>query len=88
MEVILSIKPKYVKRIFNGTKKYEFRKRIFKNPNIDTIIIYSTSPVKRIVGYFLIDKIIKKSPKNLWEICKDEAGVTKESFFNYFKKKK
>jgi predicted transcriptional regulator len=84
MEVILSIKPKYAKRIFNGTKKYEFRKRIFKNKNIDIIIVYATSPVKKLVGYFLIDKIIKTSPEELWEMSKEKAGISKQKFFSYF----
>ena len=30
MSVLLSIKPKYVKEIENGSKMYEFRKSIFK----------------------------------------------------------
>lgn len=87
MEVILSIKPKYAKRIFDGTKKFEFRKRIFKKPNVDTIIVYATSPVKKLVGYFLIDEIIKASPEQLWEISKEKAGISKQKFFTYFKKK-
>ena len=31
MKVLLSIKPEFAEKIFNGTKKYEFRKSIFKN---------------------------------------------------------
>jgi len=84
MEVIFSIKPKYAKRIFNGTKKYEFRKRIFKNTNIDIIIVYATTPIKKIVGYFLIDEIIKTSPEELWEMSKEKAGISKQKFFSYF----
>ena len=34
MDVLLSIKPKYVDAILKGEKKYEFRKIIFKNKNI------------------------------------------------------
>jgi predicted transcriptional regulator len=84
MEAIFSIRPKYAKRIFDGTKKYEFRKRIFKKPNVNTIIVYATSPVKKLVGYFLIDDIIKTSPEELWEISKEKAGIAKQEFFSYF----
>ena len=35
MDVLLSIKPKYVKSIIEGEKRYEFRKAIFKNRDID-----------------------------------------------------
>lgn len=30
MKVLLSIKPEYVEKILDGTKKFEFRKGIFK----------------------------------------------------------
>lgn len=36
MKVLLSIKPKYANAIFAGTKKFEFRRSIFKNLNIKT----------------------------------------------------
>ena len=58
MNVILSIKPKYCEKIINGKKKVEFRRKIFKNENkIDLVFMYSTSPVKKIVGFFKIESI-------------------------------
>ena len=30
--ILLSIKPEYAKKIIDGTKKYEFRKRLAKHP--------------------------------------------------------
>ena len=36
--IILSIKPQYVEKILDGTKKYEYRTRIPKS-NINKIII-------------------------------------------------
>ncbi|MHA1519937.1 MAG: ASCH domain-containing protein [Promethearchaeota archaeon] len=83
----MSIKPKYVKKILDKTKRYEFRKVIFKNPKIQKILIYSSSPEKKLVGYMEIDHIIQKSPDQLWKICKNEAGIAEEEFFKYFKGK-
>ncbi|MHA1585008.1 MAG: ASCH domain-containing protein [Promethearchaeota archaeon] len=86
--VILSIKPKYVKSILNGTKKFEFRKKIFKRKEISEILIYSSSPVQKIVGGFEIGRILKDTPENLWNTCKEYAGIGKDEFFNYFKDKR
>ena len=58
MTVLLSIKPDYVEKILDGSKKYEFRKIIF-NDNIQRIMIYSSSPVKKIVGFFRRGQIIE-----------------------------
>jgi len=87
MDVLLSIKPKYVKAILDGTKKFEFRKKIFQRTDIDEIVIYSSSPEKKIVGSFEIDKIIEDSPEELWAYCWNSSGISKEDFFKYFKGK-
>jgi len=87
MDVLLSIKPKYVKSIFYGEKRYEFRKAIFKHRDIDRIYIYSSSPVKKIVATFEIGRIIENHPNDLWENVKDYAGIDDQDFFAYFKGK-
>jgi predicted transcriptional regulator len=84
MNVLLSIKPEYVKRIITGKKKYEFRKVNFRNRHIDTVFIYTTAPVKKIVGYFKVGKIIVNHPRILWQKFKNFSGVDEEDFFSYF----
>jgi len=46
MNVLLSIRPKYVEEIIKGNKRYEFRKSIFKK-NVEEVWIYATSPTKK-----------------------------------------
>lgn len=84
MDVILSIKPKYVDAILRGEKKYEFRKNIFKGKKIDNIYIYCSSPVKRIVATFKIKNIIEDNPNNLWAKFKESSGLNDKEFFSYF----
>lgn len=85
MNVLLSIKPKYANQIVNGDKKYEFRKSVFKIRDLEMVYIYSSSPVKRIVGAFVIKNIIEKHPKQLWKEYKDFSGIDEDEFFNYFR---
>ncbi|NKQ39274.1 MAG: hypothetical protein HF967_07405 [Methanosarcinales archaeon] len=87
MNILLSIKPKYANQIIEGNKKYEFRKSIFKNRDLDMVYIYSSSPIKKIVGAFSIKKIIEKHPIQLWSECKNFSGIEKKDFFDYFKGK-
>lgn len=85
MKVLLSIKPKYVDEIIKGNKKYEFRKTDFKRKKeLKEVYIYSTSPVKKIVGYFEFEKIIKDHPNVLWENYKEFSGIDEEEFFQYY----
>ena len=85
MNVLLSVKPKYVEEIISGRKKYEFRKSIFKREDIKKLYIYSSSPVKKIIAIVDIDGIISDSPQELWEHCHEDAGISEREFFNYFK---
>lgn len=85
MDVLLSIKPKFAEAIIDGRKRYEFRKIKFANKDINWVYIYSTSPVKKIIGIFKISSIIEDSPSALWDRLKDHAGISEEEFFNYFR---
>jgi len=87
MDVLLSIKPKYVKSIIEGEKRYEFRKTIFKNREINRIYIYSSSPVKKIVASFVMGSILEDHPYDLWDTVREYAGINDRDFFAYFKGK-
>lgn len=84
MRALLSIKPEYAFKIFEGEKKFEFRKIIFKNPNIKTVVVYASSPVKQVIGEFEIDDIFSLAPDMLWEMTKEHSGISEEFFFEYF----
>jgi predicted transcriptional regulator len=84
MKVLLSIKPEFAEKIFDGTKKFEFRRSVFKNPEIKTVIVYASSPVQRVVGEFDINQIICKNVDELWEHTQQHAGINKEYFLAYF----
>lgn len=84
MDVLLSIKPKYVKSILEGEKRYEFRKAIFKNRSVDRVFIYSSAPVQRIVALFEISTILEDHPDDLWDKVHDYAGIDDTEFFSYF----
>ena len=58
MKVILSIKPQFAEKIFEGSKKFEFRRSIFKNPNVKIIIVYGSAPISKIIGEFEIEEIL------------------------------
>ncbi len=81
--MLLSIKPRYAKVILEGKKQYEFRKSRPKD-GVDRIIFYASSPQKEVVGEATIDKILEGTPKEIWEIAKTAAGITKKFYFSYY----
>lgn len=82
--ILISINPEYVEKIFAGTKKFEFRKRI-SNRSIDRIVIYSTAPIMKVVGEVQIVDRISSSPTELWERTKKFAGISRDKYRKYFK---
>ena len=84
MRVLLSIKPQFAFKIFEGTKKFEFRKVIFKNPNIKTVIVYASSPVQRVIGEFEIENILSSNPNEIWRQTKNHSGISEDFFYEYF----
>lgn len=83
MNVILSIHPEYVEKIISEEKKYEFRRKIFKQ-DVEQIVVYSTCPVKSIECIFEIKDIIEETPEQLWENYHDCGCISKKKFFKYF----
>lgn len=86
-KVLISIKPEYVDKILNGTKKYEYRRTLAKK-DVSSLIIYSTWPVKEIVGEVGVVGTIEMAPSSLWEKTKKEAGISRKKYREYFKKRK
>lgn len=83
----MSIKPVYVEKILSEEKCYEYRKTLPKKNGIDKIIIYSSSPVKKVVGEAKVKNILVENKEVLWNKTKEKSGTTKEFYDSYFKDK-
>jgi predicted transcriptional regulator len=82
--LMLSIRPHYAKKIFERSKTVELRRVCPKIEGNDIVILYVTAPVKALVGAFKVDRIIRKAPKDLWEVVSDGAAVTREEYDEYY----
>ena len=72
--ILMSIHPKFAQLILSGKKKVEFRKTRF-NHQISHVVIYATSPIKKVVGYFEVQNIKVAPPKDLWESYSEVSGI-------------
>lgn len=82
--MLISIKPEHIENIFNGSKKYEYRKIRCKQ-DIDKIIIYSTYPIMKVVGEAKVEKILEDSLDRIWEKTKKYSGIDLNFYQKYFK---
>lgn len=87
MKIILSIKPQFAEKIFNGSKRFEFRRTIFKNPEVNKVVVYASAPISKIIGEFEIEDVLKSEISSLWKKTKQFSGISKEYYLDYFKGK-
>lgn len=84
---LLSIHPMYANRLLNGSKRVELRKtKLYED--VKYIMIYSTSPIQKIVGYFSIAQIVIDSPSVIWSKYQETAGIERIDFFSYYETSK
>jgi len=81
---LLSIKPEFASRIFDGSKKYEYRRTIFKRREVEAVVVYASHPIRRVIGEFEIGEILHEEPEELWAQTCSHAGITRKGFMEYF----
>ena len=74
MKIIISINPEYVEKILSGEKKFEYRTKVAKQ-RVDTLIIYATKPIMKVVAEVEILGVIATLPEELWnQTCVNLRG--------------
>lgn len=84
MKILLSIKPEFANKIFDGSKKFEFRRSIFKNNKVKTVVVYASAPVSKVIGEFEIEQVHKMELNKLWNETKKSSGISKDFYDLYF----
>jgi predicted transcriptional regulator/DNA-binding XRE family transcriptional regulator len=84
-DVVLSIRPQYSNKIISGEKTVELRRRFpISAPRGTIAYIYSTSPVRALIGCAEISDVVKLPISEIWEKYSDSAGIAKNEFYSYF----
>src|SRR5690554_5522245 len=83
-KILLSIHPEFVNGIINGIKTYELRRKL-PSRKVDKIVIYSTSPVKKVLCEVDVEDIITDCVDKLWKIVGEYVGIDYDTYKKYFK---
>lgn len=80
---LISIHPEYADKIISGAKKLEFRRR-WTARSVETLFIYATAPVQRIVGFAKVARVTQGTPTQLWRLTTGVGGgITRRKLFTY-----
>lgn len=77
------MKPEFAHRILEGTKRYEYRRRVFMKP-VETVVVYASSPHRRIVGEMKVAGIHSAPPSTIWRRTRATSGIPYSYFRDYF----
>lgn len=84
-KVLLSIRPEFAKEIFDGNKDFEYRKVIFRRPEVSTVVVYASAPTRRVIGEFKVAGIHECSPEALWRLTSEASGISEDQYRAYFR---
>jgi predicted transcriptional regulator len=82
--LLLSIKPEYANKIFEGLKTVELRRVRPRLREDDIVIVYASCPEKALVGWFEVEEIIEEHPNKLWNKVENKAGINRKTFDTYY----
>lgn len=81
--LLLSIKPQYARAILEGRKTIEVRRKF---PTIDpgtTVVLYSSSPEKAILGTVRLKRTMKVNPNSVWGQHRSDIGIDENDLTAY-----
>ena len=81
--ILISIKPAYAEAILSGRKSVEFRKASFPK-RVGTMVLYATSPVKKIVGVANVGAVVVLGPEGAWRRYHERGAIERRAFNAYY----
>lgn len=73
--IVMALKPKYARAIYEGRKNWEFRKT--PPPLFHYIYIYESAPVSAVTGKVMFSESVTGIPLAVWDIVKTNKCYTK-----------
>lgn len=83
--IVMSIHPNYSKQIMKGEKLIEIRRKFNSKWKDHVVTIYSSSPVKELIGYATIKNVVEEKPEIIWSQHAEQLGCSKTEFDGYTK---
>lgn len=82
--VVLALNPEFAEKIYSGTKTVELRKTRPKRV-VTRVMVYETTPVKRVTGWFNVLWIRTFTPTATWLKFGKALGITRRRLREYLR---
>ena len=81
--LLLSVRPRFAQALLAGTKTVEIRRRFPDVPVGMTVVIYSSSPDKAVLGTMRAEALIRSTATGIWRDYSGEIGIEKSELTEY-----
>lgn len=82
---LMAIHREYADAIMDGIKRVEFRKRRIAE-DIQTVWVYATAPISKVIGRFTVEEVVRASPQEIWDRYGTVGIIEQDAFFAYYGK--
>ena len=73
--LLLSVRPRFARGLLAGTKTAEVRRRFPEVHEGTTVIIYSSSPDKAVLGTMRTRRLVRSNTEEIWREYSDAIGI-------------
>ena len=81
--ILISIHPEHARKIIAGKKMVEYRK-VRPRRDISFLVLYCTTPVKKITTLVEVKKCLLGSVEDVWNHTSYGAGISRNLYFDYY----
>lgn len=85
LEIVISVKPEYLKMMLDGDKTVELRRKAMKVAPGSRVWLYAKAPTAKIAAYASIERIVTAAPRTIWTRYHSGVGISLDEFNAYFK---
>lgn len=83
-DIVISVQRKFVERILAGKKAAELRRRAPRIQPGCRVWIYTKAPEAMISVCVTVDRVVKGTPREIWQRHQATLGVSLDEFEEYF----
>jgi predicted transcriptional regulator/ribosomal protein S18 acetylase RimI-like enzyme len=82
--LLMSLRPEFAEQILQGRKTVELRRKFSTKYEGAKIVFYITRPVQQFMFTATITHVDHSKKKRLWNMYRQECGISQETFDHYF----
>lgn len=83
--VFLSVRPRFSRALFDGSKRVEVRRKALRIGPGTVIAVYETFPTMALSGFLLVNGVYHGTPAAVWSDVGRRSLLSRQEYMDYFR---